>query len=235
MMKLSYLGLHNPILSHFSRFSSQNDDHGHGRHRPSSSPSVTSTRFQFNNSTPHHLKSSQWQLQPLQTANAALAYEAYLSNPNALVTHRRSSHLVKSYTWQDHIERIDRFELEHQIHARFSFIVLDNTAAKCLGCVHIRPLRPFLYYSSAPAHLIVRAQDNTALITYWLHSCLEPSFQTQFLATLHQWLTRKWEFPDHFFRVNLGTDDTTAVMENAGLQSQFSLKFPTYHYEFYGA
>ena len=232
-MKLPYLGLHNPILSHFTNHFSGK---GHGRQtstRPATLP-VTTSRFHFHRAAPHHLKGGQWQLQPLRQANAALTYEATLTYSTALILQSRDTHLAEPYTWQDHLQQLEVVEQEHQTYKSFSFILLNKAASKCLGMVRIMPLRPFLYYNNAPTHLIIRAGDNAAMITYWLAPCPDDTtFACEFIQTLQRWFSRDWEFVDFYFRINPSDSHCLATLADTGLAAHFSLKVPPDNYVFY--
>ena len=233
-MKLPYLGIHNPILSHFTgRFASN----GHSRQATihSSPLPVTASRFHFRQTAPQSLRGSQWQLRPLSQANAALTYDAYLAHPISLIQQSRGLHLADSYTWQEHMQQIAAYEQDHRTHKAFSFIVLNKTATKCLGMVQVLPLRPFLYYNNAPAHLLVRAGDNAAMITYWLATCSDGSpFACEFIQALQRWFSREWEFDDYYFRINPSDAHCLSILAESGLATQFSLKVPPYDYAFYG-
>lgn len=231
-MKLPYLGLHNPIISHFTDYFAGN---GHGRQSPTRPTlPVTTSRFHFNHPVPQTLKGNQWQLRPLSQAHAALAYEAILIYPTALIPQSREPHPTESYTWQNHIQRLKTVEQEQQTYKSFSYIVLNKAATKCLGVVGIMPLRPFLYYNNAPTHLIIRAGDNAAMISYWLAPCPDDSaFACEFIQALQRWFNRNWEFDDYFFRINPSDSHCLATLADTGLNAQFSLKVPPDNYVFY--
>jgi RimJ/RimL family protein N-acetyltransferase len=233
-MKLPYLGIHNPILSHLTdRFSGK----GNGRHTtaPSSQPAITTSRFHFSKAVPKSLKGDQWQLQKLQQTNAALTYEAYLNHPAALLQQSQDRFLPQPYTWQDHTKQIATYEQEHQTHSGFSYTVLNKAGTKCLGMVQVMPLRPFLYYNNAPAHLIIRANHNAAMITYWLAPCpTESNFPCQFIQALQRWFDRTWEFDDYYFRINPSDTHCLTTVADSGLEAHFSLKVPPVNYTFYG-
>jgi hypothetical protein len=232
-MKLSYSGIYNPILSHFTGHFSGN---GHSRQARVASPSspATTSRFHFRQAAPHHLKGDQWQLKLLGKANAALAYEATLNHPTAL-QQGLDYYLAEPYTWQTHIQQIERYEQEQEAHKSFSFIVLNSAATQCLGMVRVMPLRPFLYYNNAPVHLLIRAGDNAAMITYWLADCTAGSrFPCEFIQSLHRWFSRNWEFDETFFRINPEDSHCLAPLTTSGLTAHFSLKVPPISYTFYG-
>lgn len=230
-MKLPYLGLNNPLLTLFDgRLAPQN-----GR-QPSSRSSIPGSRFQLDQPVPRCLTSDTWQLCLLQMENAATAYEAYLTNPQAVIQHSPHAHLVEPYTWQAHQERVARCLQEQQTHAGFTFILLHRELGKCLGCVHVQPLRPFLRYNNAPVHLLVRAGENAAMITYWLiPAYLHSNLHTAFIAKLHHWLSHEWGLLDHFFRVTPCQKETIALLEQNGLKTHFSLPASPHLYVFYGA
>ena len=176
----------------------------------------------------------QWQLRPLSQAHAALAYEAILIYPTALIPQSREPYPTESYTWQNHIQRLKTVEQEQQTYKSFSYIVLNKAATKCLGMVRIMPLRPFLYYNNAPTHLIIRAGNNAAMISYWLAPCpAESSFACEFIQALQRWFNRNWEFDDYFFRINPSDSHCLATLADTGLNAQFSLKVPPDNYVFY--
>lgn len=234
-MKLPYLGANNPMIMQLHRhLVGQN----HGR-CPMTSPSssVGSTRFRFQQPVPSALKGKAWQLQPLQKANAALTYEAYLTNPDAPVHRNGRCQTDEAYTWQDHIKQIEKAEQEHNTHKQFSFAILSAIKNKCLGCMHLMPLRPFLTHYNAPDHLLGTNGENSAMILYWLcRSHRNRDFSYQFISALHQWLDHDWELEGHLFRVD--STDMTAVqaLQAAGLHLHFSLDVAVrpVPYAFYG-
>lgn len=245
-MKLPYLGASNPLLTQLrQRIGGQS--HGRCATTPSPGSTVGSSRFRFQQPAPSALKGSDWQLQPLQKANAALTYEAYLTNPDAPMHRDGRCQAAEVYTWRDHIERIERAEQEHHAYKRFSFAVLSAAAlsaaalsaasTKCLGCIHLAPLRLFLGRHNAPDSLLATTSDNTALVLYWIcRSHRETPFAVQLIQSLNRWLTQAWELEGHFFCVNPA--DLTAVhtLQAAGLQLRFSLDTVTHPgpYTFFG-
>lgn len=236
-MKLPYLGVYNPMLMQLhQRFAGQ----GTGNCPPPVSPGSTigSTRFQFQHAVPSILKGGEWMVQPLQMENAALTYEAYLTNPDAPVQRHGRGQSDAPYTWRDHMERVAKAEQEHQSHRQFSFAVLSSNTKKCLGCLHLTPLRPFLTRYQAPEHLLAAIGQNSAMILHWLcRSCREQPFAHQFIQTLHQWLIHDWELDEHLFRVQPTNVPAVHALQNAGLQQHFLLDVPVIptQYAFYGA
>lgn len=233
-MKLPYLGAHNPMLTQL-----QHRYAGPGSMDyppPSSSGSAAgSTRFAFRRAVPSGLKGGDWVLQPLQKGNAALTYEAYLTNPDAPIHRHGRCQTDAPYTWRDHMERMEKAEQEHHNHKQLSFAVLTATQNKCLGCIHLTPLRPFLTRYHAPDHLLTTLGENSAMILFWLGKAhREQSFVYQIVQTLHQWLAHDWELDEHLFRVHPA--DVTAVhaLQAAGLQMRFSVAAATLPYAFYG-
>ncbi len=239
-MKLPYLGANNPMITQLHR---RFVEQGHGR-CPTASPGSTvgGTRFCFQQPPPSTLKGREWQLQPLQKANAALTYEAYLTDPDAPV-YRNSVHrngrcqADEAYTWQDHIERVEKAEQEHNTHKQFSFAILSATQNKCLGCVHLMPLRPFLVHYNALDHIRATSSQNSAMILFWLcRARRDQDFAYQLLNTLHHWLIHDWDLDDHLFRVYPTDVITVQALQAAGLRLHFSLDtavMPT-PYVFYG-
>lgn len=176
-------------------------------------------------------------MQPLQKGNAALTYEAYLTNPDAPIHRHGRGQSDVPYTWRDHIERVEMAEQEHHNYKQFSFAVLSASQNKCLGCLHLTPLRPFLTRYHAPDHLFTTLSDNSAMILFWLcRSLRDQPFIHQFITTLHQWLVHDWELDEHLFRVQ--STDVTAVyaLQNAGLRQHFALDVPVMpaQFVFYG-
>lgn len=229
-MKLPYLGVHNPLLTLLDGRLTQHPS----PRRSSSSSAIAGSRFQLTKPVPRCLRGHTWQLCPLQSENAVTAYEAYLTNPQAVIQHDPHSYMVEPYTWEAHQERVARCIQEHQTHAGFTFILLDNELGKCLGCVHVQPLRPFLRYNNAPTHLLVRAGDNAAMITYWLAASHQHSdFQAPFITKLHNWLTHEWNLLDHFFRVSLCQNETVNAMKQSDLKAHFCLPASPHPYAFY--
>jgi RimJ/RimL family protein N-acetyltransferase len=230
-MKLPYLGIHNPLLALLDGSLTNNN----GR-QPSPRSSIAGSRFQLTRPVPNILKGETWQLCPLQINNAATAYEAYLTNPEAVIQHSPHTHLVEPYTWQAHQEHVARCVQAHQTHAGFTYILLDTETRKCLGCVQVQPLRPFLRYNNAPPHLIILAGDNAAMITYWLTpSHMSQTFHTSFISRLHNWLTHEWGLLDHFFRISHCQKETIALMEMCGLKTLFCLPTSPHRYIFMGS
>ncbi|GIK54764.1 MAG: hypothetical protein HND44_04910 [Chloroflexi bacterium] len=234
-MKLPYLGAHNPMLTQLQQRQARPDS---GFYQPPSpGTGVGSTRFHFQQPVPSTLKGHDWLLQPLQMGNAALTYEAYLTNPDAPMHHNGRHVTDQPYTWRDHMERVERAEQEHCSHKQFSFAVLTTAQDKCLGCVHLTLLRPFLIRYQAPDHLLTGLGENSAMILFWFcRSYREQPFSDQILQALHQWLTQEWELDDCLFRVHPA--DVTAVhaLQAAGLQRRFWLDAPIMPtpYDFYG-
>lgn len=212
---------------------------GSGVYPPASSPgtAVGSTRFTFQRAVPSLLKSADWLLQPLQKGNAALTYEAYLTNPDAPIHTNGRNATGEPYTWRDHMNRVEKAEQEHHNHKKFSFAVLTATQNKCLGCIHLTPLRPFLTRYHVPDNLLTTLGENSAMILFWLgRAPREQPFVYQIIQALHQWLKHDWELDEHLFRVHPA--DVTAVnaLQSAGLHLRFSLDVavtPT-QYAFYG-
>jgi hypothetical protein len=172
----------------------------------------------------------------LQVANAALTYEAYLTNPDAPIHRTGKCHAVEGYTWGDHLRRLEEVEQEHRTHKRFSFAVLDTAGTKCLGCVHLALLRPFLLRYNASAQLLALAGDNTAMLTYWVcRPYRESELSQQLILAFHRWLNQEWELPDHLFRVDLAESIAIQTLTAAGLQLHFyfDVAIALRHYAFY--
>ncbi|NJN54379.1 MAG: hypothetical protein HC804_06255 [Anaerolineae bacterium] len=209
---------------------------------PSPGTAVGSTRFNFRQAVPAVLKGSGWQLQPLQKGIAALTYEAYLTNPDA--PFHRNGRCANGrcandqpYTWRDHMERVEKAEQEHHSHKQFSFAILTATHDKCLGCIHLTPLRPFLTRYLTPDHLLTSLSENSAMILFWLcRSYRDQPVAYQLIHTLHHWLADDWELDEHLFRAQSG--DVTAVhtLQTAGLHLRFTLDITVtpVQYAFYG-
>lgn len=233
-MKLPYLDAYHLILSRFTGHFATSSHSRQTATGTSSSP-VTNSRFHFRKTVPKKLKGNHWQLQAIQQDNAALIYDAYLSHHSALTQADQKSHLKEPYTWQEYLKQMATYDQDHQTHKTFSFIVLNKAATKCLGMVQIGPLRPFLYYNNAPVHLMIRAGDNAAMITYWLTPCTaESTFPCQFIQALQGWFAHDWEFDDYFFRVNPSEAHCLFPLADSGLTAHFNLKVPPHNYAFYG-
>lgn len=221
-MKLPYLGVYNSFLGQ-----------SNGRF-PITTVANDMSHFHFSRPTPHTLKGPQWRLRPLQKENAAITYEAYLRNPQAIICPNSES---KPYTWQDHTGQIAQAEQNFWAGGQFLLALLNPQETKCLGGVQIAPLRPFFRRHNAPGRLMIRADQNTAMITYWLcTSCQEQEFAAQFVAALHRWLLTQWELTDHLFRTNPADAQTISTLQTAGLQARvcLSTSTPPYQYAFYG-
>jgi hypothetical protein len=235
-MKLPYLGAHNPMLSQLRQRFVENSPTRY--HIPSPTGSAAGgTRFCFRQPAPSTLKGHGWQLQPLQMANAAQTYEAYLTNPDAPVQRDGRCLTDEPYTWADHVQRVEQVEHDHHTHKRFSFTVLSAAQDRCLGCVHLMPLRPFLTRYQVPDHLLSRTGENTAMILYWVcQSHRQPPFSQQLIHALHHWLGQEWELDDHLFRVNPADVSAVQSLQAAGLQVHFCLNraIMSDSYLFYG-
>lgn len=235
-MKLPYLGAHNPMLTQLQQRQAKPDS---GFYRPPApGTAVGSTRFTFQQTAPSGLKGAGWLLQPLQKGNAALTYEAYLTNPDAPVHHNGRCATDQPYTWRDHMERVERAEQEHRSHKQFSFAVLTAAQDKCLGCIHLTLLRPFLIRYQMPDHLLTGLGDNSALIHFWF--CRPYRVQplaAQIIQALHHWLEHDWELDELLFHAPLGNVTAVHTLQAAGLQVRFSSDIAAVsgQYALYGA
>jgi hypothetical protein len=203
---------------------------------PPPSP-ASESRFLFQQAAPVTLKGNNWQLQPMQMANAALIYEAYLTNPDAPIYHHGRFRNNEAYTWHDHVNRVQQAEKEHHACKSFSFALLSTAQNKCLGCLHLSPLRPSLVRYRAPDDVLATIGENRAMVLYWIcRSHRKQTFSRQFIQPLHHWLSQVWELEGHLFRVN--AEDFTAVhaLQAVGLTLRFSLDVAVRpgRYAFYG-
>lgn len=221
-MKLPYLGAYHSLLAQLDhRFVKQDQswpeqpveiaENG----RITASVSVGAACFHFQQAAPSMLKGHDWQLQPLQMANAALTYEAYLTNPDIPLRHGH----CQTYTWRDHVSRVEQIEEEHRACKHFSFALLSTGQEKCLGCLHLSPLRPFLVHHNAPDYLLATTGENSAMVLYWIGRFhREPLFCGQLIQALCHWFDQVWELEGYLFRVK--AEDFTAVhtLQTAGLR-----------------
>lgn len=234
-MKPPFLGRHHPLLSQLEvRL------WGHGRVPAHSPPSSLAggSRFRLKQPVPAGLQGDGWLLRPLQMETAILTYEAYLTCPHLPLSGDDCCHEVAAYTWPDHMQRVEQLEQAQRSHRQFAYAILDAAGSRCLGCVLLRPIRPFLSRYQAPNHLLVRTSDNTAMVTFGLcHTLRQRPQRLALVRALHRWFLSAWEFDDHFFRLDPDDDQTVTAVEAAGLQPHFWMDVPLFstHYVFYGA
>lgn len=226
-MKLPYIGIHNPILSKWPRQITW----------PASQPPIHScpfgdgSRFHLSHSIPNTLTGTTWHLQPLQLGNAAQTYEAYLTTSELPLDFY--NHSPEPYTWHDHLQRIEIVEQEHRTHKCFSFAILENKGRKCLGCLHLAPLRPFLNQYSAPAHVLVRASENAAMVSCWLRTSFFNSINSQmFFTRVHQWINEEWQLPDHYFRVASSQSNLCHILNASPFKARFQIDLPGIPHQF---
>lgn len=218
-MEMPYLGADKPIL-HQLKHQDQNLD----PQRLGPFPLLTGDQhFQFSKPLPNPIKGTIWQLQAISRENAALSYEAYLTQADAPIfpNYQRA---IEPYTWQDHIRYVKQLTELFRAHQRFSYVIVNKAGTKCLGFVQLQPIRPYLLHHGAPSSFLGGISANSGLVTYWLrHKAFQQRPTLSFLRTLHRWLLQQWEMEDHLFCTFPEMDGAAATLEAIGLQARFWL------------
>ncbi len=186
---------------------------------------------------PNELRTADFLVRPLRSADAAIDYAAYMASPDVIRVHSGNRWPTDTFTLAENQQLAAHHEEDHRARRNFTFLLLSPDATTSLGCVYFLPLVPFLHRVAAPDTLLAQVAETTAMVTFWIRQEQQhTALARHVVAAIHPWLQEAWPFAGHVFRVNQAEDSSIRALEQCGLQVRFALDIATapYHYRFYG-
>lgn len=160
---------------------------------------------------PESLRTERLLLRPLRASDAALDYDAVMSDPAALRRWSQAGWPADDFTLEENRADLERHEREHREGVAFTFTVLSPDGTRCLGCVYIQPVRaevlPHLPSSQWPAQ-----------VAFWVRASeVASELDRHLLATLRDWFAADWRFDLVLFAVARDDARQLALMAESGL------------------
>jgi hypothetical protein len=186
---------------------------------------------------PETLRTSDFLVRPLGAADTAIDYAAYMASPDVIRAHSGGRWPTDTFTMAENQRLAERHEQDHRARRNFTFLVLTPDETTSLGCVYFLPLVPFLQRVAASRALIDQFAETSAMIPFWVRQAHQHSGLTaHVVAAIHNWVSEKWPFADHVFRVCHAESASIRALEQSGLQVRFDLAIvePPHQYHFFG-
>jgi hypothetical protein len=186
---------------------------------------------------PDTLRAATFLARPLRVTDTARDYAAYMASLAVIRIHGGGRWATDDFTVAEEGELIARRERDHLARRNFTFTLLTPDQTRCVGCLYVLPLRPFLQRvhagGAAPA-----TTDATAMLTFWVRQEeQETDLPDQVARAVHAWMRGAWASDDHVFRVNQAEQRSVQALERAGLHRRSTIDLPAspYRYYLYGA
>ncbi len=168
---------------------------------------------------PEGIRTERVWLRPLRATDVELDYDAVMSSAPMLRRWSQTEWPADDFTLAGNLADLERHEREHEERVAFTYTVLDPTAARCLGCVYLAPLRPEERAACDGAHPVRAA--------FWVRSSgIVHDLDRHLFDTLRPWLASAWAFDDVVFYVSVLDPRQITLMEQAGLIERLAAVLP---------
>jgi hypothetical protein len=160
---------------------------------------------------PEGLRLSRLVLRPLRAADAALDYDAVMSDAQALQRWSQSSWPADDFTLAENRTDLERHEREHGERVAFTYTVLSPDQGTCLGCVYLTPVFP------EAARLVAGAMFPVQL-GFWVRAAEVGGELDRYLfEALREWLRTSWRFDAVVLAISQKDERQESVVRDAGL------------------
>lgn len=150
-------------------------------------------------------------LQPLRAAHVELDYDAVMSSAAELRRWSQTDWPADDFTLAENLADLVRHEREHGERVAFTYTVLTPDAARCLGCVYIKPLPP-------EARGLFAGAKRPADVGFWVRASeVAHDLDRHLLATLREWFASEWAFDRVVFGIAAGESRQAALLAAADL------------------
>jgi RimJ/RimL family protein N-acetyltransferase len=160
---------------------------------------------------PDGTKSKRLVLRPLRATDAALDYDAVMSSALELRRWNAGHWPADGFTLAENLADLERHEREHVEREAFTYTVQSPDAARCLGCVYIKPV----WSEAAP---LCGEAARAATVGFWVRTSeIEHDLDRHLLAVLLEWLRVDWPFDCILFTNMAGETRQAVLLGQVGL------------------
>lgn len=177
-------------------------------------------------SVPEELRTHEFLLRPMRTADAELDYDATMATQEMLRLRSGGAWPPADFTLEEHAANLRWHAAEFSARSSFTYTIVNPLETQCLGCVYIYPLHELLYQ----LHERLRAKgddertsdligDYEAGVTFWVRQDrLADDLDRRVLAALLSWLRNEFAFSRVVFAAWVVDERQVAIVREAGLQ-----------------
>lgn len=152
-------------------------------------------------------------LRPLRASDVELDYDAVMSSAEALRRWSQSDWPAETFTLEENLADLERHEREHLERQAFTYTVLEPDAARCVGCVYIKPVLPEI------AAGLPSVDHHGADVGFWVRADeLETDLDRHLLEALRGWLASDWAFETLVFSISRLEFRQAALLKDSGLE-----------------
>ena len=176
---------------------------------------------------PEKLTTNEFIIRQLRTTDVELDYQAVIASREKLLKRTAGRWPKVGFTINENLSDLENHEQQHQQRNEFTFTIMNEAEAECLGCVYILPLTKLLKGSVSKNEIAsLNITDYEAWLTFWVTpNAVKQDLDERVIDKLRRW------FPDHwaFSRVVLSfglrvTAHELQMVKNVELKLRFSFQ-----------